>query len=45
MKNQFSTEQPNKTNELINSLLNEINFFDVSPPRSNEEVKKNFLNV
>jgi len=40
MKNQFSTEQSNKTNELINSLLNEINFFDKSPSRNTDEVKE-----
>jgi len=43
MKNQFATEQPNRTRGLINNLLKEISFFvdtDKSPAKSNEEVKE-----
>jgi len=43
MKNQFSTEQPNKTKDIINSLLKELNFFDKSPPRYTDEVNKREL--
>lgn len=43
MRNQFSTEQPNRTRDLINNLLKEISFFggaDKYPTKSNEEVKR-----
>jgi len=45
MENQFSTYQPNKTRDEINSLLKEINFFDKSPSKLNAEVKEILLKV
>jgi len=40
MENQFSTYQPNKTRDEINSLLKEINFFDKSPSELNTQVNE-----
>jgi len=45
MKNKYSTEQPNKIKNLINSLLKVINFFEGTDkslplPKPNEEVKE-----
>jgi len=40
MKNKFSTELPNKTRDLIASLLKEINFFNKSPSSPEGEVKE-----
>jgi len=41
MKNAFSIELPDKTSDLISSLLKEINFFNKSPSKLDGQVKRN----
>jgi len=40
MKNQFSAEEPSKNRDFAYYLLKEINFFEKSGPRLNDEVKR-----